>query len=368
MASSNKLTAKKSNLQLLPRPEPMPDMRTYLSEREKALTMSKLRRQNYNRYLQSRRDCAIVDYLPIKLDIENVSRCNYRCIMCQVSDWHKGKRAEDMQFSDFKKLIDDQYGLVEIKLQGMGEPLFQGKTYFKMIQYARAQHIWVRSVTNASMLHLKGYYKKLVDAGVNEIQISVDGANKEVFEEIRRGSVFHMVMNNCKLINSYCQSNDLERTKMWTMVQRVNRHQLPDIVDLAAELGFTSMVFSLDFTAWGQKNWQELIGAINVDDSFTVDEGNALIERGNKNGVKVTFWQISAKYDNDTLCPWPFERAFVSSDMRVVPCCTIANPDVTEMGDAHNFSKVWHSERMVEFRIAHIEGNIPVFCQECYRV
>jgi hypothetical protein len=30
---------------------------------------------------------ALVDYYPIKLDIENVSRCNFRCTMCAVSDW-----------------------------------------------------------------------------------------------------------------------------------------------------------------------------------------------------------------------------------------------------------------------------------------
>ena len=30
-----------------------------------------------------------------------------------------------MRFDDFRRLIDEQYGLVEIKLQGIGEPLMQ---------------------------------------------------------------------------------------------------------------------------------------------------------------------------------------------------------------------------------------------------
>ena len=102
MTVSNKNAEKDNNLLLLPRPEPMPDLHAYMSERSKALAMSKSREANYNLYLKSHRKCATIDYLPIKLDIENVSRCNYRCIMCQVSDWHKGKRAKDMQFSDFK--------------------------------------------------------------------------------------------------------------------------------------------------------------------------------------------------------------------------------------------------------------------------
>jgi len=47
--------------------------------------------------------------------------------------------------------------------------------------------------TNASLLHLRDNYKKLVDTGVNEIQISIDGATKDVFEGIRVGSVFESV-------------------------------------------------------------------------------------------------------------------------------------------------------------------------------
>jgi hypothetical protein len=36
---------------------------------------------------------AVVDYYPIKLDIENVSSGNFRCTKCAVSGWHKGERA-----------------------------------------------------------------------------------------------------------------------------------------------------------------------------------------------------------------------------------------------------------------------------------
>jgi pyrroloquinoline quinone biosynthesis protein E len=74
--------------------------------------------------------------------------------MCQVSDWPKWQRAGDMAFGDYKALLDRQIGLIEIKLQGMGEPLL-GPCYFDMIRYARGKHLWVRSTTNGSLLHLK---------------------------------------------------------------------------------------------------------------------------------------------------------------------------------------------------------------------
>ena len=183
-------TAARRQLRELPAPEPAAGVEAYRRERELALASSPRRRENFEKYTRSSRRSAAVDYLPIKLDIENVSRCNFRCTMCVVSDWPKGKREEDMSLENFQRLIDEQYGLFEIKLQGIGEPTMQGDVFFEMIKYARARQIWVRTTTNASLLHVKDNYRKLVDTGVNEIQISIDGADATTFESIRRGSRF----------------------------------------------------------------------------------------------------------------------------------------------------------------------------------
>ncbi|MCH7553315.1 MAG: radical SAM protein, partial [Chloroflexi bacterium] len=229
----------------LPRPEPSAGIEAYERERALALSTSPRRLANYRLFQRAQRRSAQVDHLPIKLDIENVSRCNFRCTMCQVSEWPEQRRAGDMAFEEFQHLIDEQYGLIEIKLQGMGEPTLGGDDYFRMISYARAQHIGVLTVTNASRLHLRDTYKKLIDAGPNEVQISIDGATKETFEGIRRGSKFEVVIANCRLINDYCREIGVKVTKMWTVVQRDNLHELSGLVDLAHELGFESMVFSL---------------------------------------------------------------------------------------------------------------------------
>src|SRR5258708_7900048 len=161
---------RRERLLRLPPPQPVPDLAAYVAERERALASSPERRANYDRYLASKRRSAKVDYLPIRLDIENVSRCNFRCTMCVVSDWPKGKRAVDLPVEDFKRIIDEQVGLVEIKLQGIGEPTLQRDPYFEMIRYARSKHIWVRTTTNASLLHLNDNARKLIDSGVNEVQ------------------------------------------------------------------------------------------------------------------------------------------------------------------------------------------------------
>jgi MoaA/NifB/PqqE/SkfB family radical SAM enzyme len=372
-AANAAFCANRRLLRDLPVPEPASGGEAYARERELALASDPRRRANYERYLASRRRSAAVDYLPIKLDIENVSRCNYRCTMCVVADWPKGRRADDMPLEAFKRLIDEQYGLVEIKLQGVGEPLLQRDDFFEMIRYARSRHIWVRTTTNASVLHFRDNYKRLIDSDVNELQISIDGATAEVFEKIRVGSLFSRVTENCGKVNAYCRSLGIDRTKMWTVVQKDNVEQLEALVDLAARLGFTNQVFSLELSDWGLDGMHARNAAASVEQALDVARLFALIELGKERGVRVRFWNATEKYrlgSPDTLCPWPFERAYVSSDSRVVPCCYIGNPDVYQidraLGPQHGFTEVWMGQTFAEFREAHLNGRLPKICAGCY--
>ena len=60
----------------LPSPEPVPSLATYLDERERCLARSAACRANFSAYVNDARRSAEVGYMPIKLDIENVSPCN----------------------------------------------------------------------------------------------------------------------------------------------------------------------------------------------------------------------------------------------------------------------------------------------------
>ena len=94
-----------------------------------------------------------------------------------------------------------------------------------------------------------------------------------------------------------------------------------------------------------------------------------LVELGKNEGIEVTFWLSNEKFesiDPSKLCPWPFERALISSDMRIVPCCMIANPEIYELGDANKFLEIWNGKTYQEFRKNHINRNIPDICFDCY--
>ncbi|TAF39497.1 MAG: radical SAM/SPASM domain-containing protein [Oscillatoriales cyanobacterium] len=327
-------------------PRPFRDASLYEATLAAGFKTFPQRQENYLKYQAAQRG-EVLDYLPVMLDIENVSRCNYHCTMCQVSDWEGFKRAEDMSFED---------------------PLL-GKCYFEMIEYARSKHIWVRSTTNASILHFQDNYRRLIDADICELQVSVDGTAKETYEKIRRGGRFEKVVENCRLLNEYCRDTNRKRTRMWTVVQQDNFSELEQFPVLAADLGFERLTLSLDVNDWGQDEWREVNQKVDVHRRFDLSMAERLIAIGKQHNVEVTFWFIDQKYDTTDpkkLCPWPFDRLYISSDMKIVPCCMVANPEVCELGDARNLTQEWNSEQMIAFRRAHLGGNIPKICTACY--
>lgn len=350
----------------LPLPEPSAGLEAYEAERVACLALDERKRVNYQKALSAKMlRRPNVYHLPTKLDVENTSRCNFACSMCAVSTWPKGKRAEDLSLERFKHLIDEQYGLVEIKLNGLGEALLQGDDYFEMIRYARARRIWVRMTTNASLLHLRDNYRKLVDSGVNEIDISVDGADAATFEGIRIQSDWNRVRSNIKMLNSYAFYKERWFTKMWTLVQRANVADLERHVPLAKELGFRHLVFSCSLHGWGD----DALAERNRGEMVALDlyRAEVLVGLGKEIGVRVAFWDVAEKFSPDNLCPWPFERAVVTSDSRTVPCCMIGDPDKFEIGKGKTFLEAWTSEEYRDFRKSHIEGKIPHVCKGCYK-
>lgn len=348
-------------------PRPYADPAAFGPMRERGLARFPERAANWKRKNENPRG-EVLEHLPVSMDYEVTSRCNFRCLMCRVNDFPGGKRAEDMTLDDFTRSLDEQTGLVEVKLQGLGEPLLS-KDIFAMIALAESRDIWTRLTVNGSLLHLNDNYMRLIDANPGEVQLSFDGATAEVFEHVRKGSNFERVTANFKLANDYAARQGVLKTRAWTVVQKANAHELEDIVRMSADLGFVRLTFSAAVANWGVESWSKRLGELQADEPFTLERAEALMELGRGLGVEVTFWDVSDKFSFDspaTLCSWPFERAYMGSDMRVVPCCALGVPEVCDMGDGRDFMNVWNSETYRRLRRQHLTRRIPGFCRQCY--
>jgi len=308
-------------------------------------------------------------FYPYIMDIEPNARCNFRCIMCQVSEWDKMSRgADDMTYDELVAFIEENPYFAEVKLHGMGEPLIN-KDFFRMTKFMSDRHIWVRTTTNGSLLHIKDNYKKLIDAEIGEVQCSVDGATKEIFEKIRRGSNFEQIVKNLTDLNNYANSKDRPYTRMWVLAQKDNRHQMLEFIDLAAKMNFKRVSFAMSLNDWGQEEWNDKNKSLQSQWELSEDEWNQMYKKAKTYGINLTIWRQGESYSTESvekLCPWPFERPFVSTEFKMVPCCMISNPDVLELGDAKNMKEVWNGKEYRTFRKAHLDGDIPHNCRYCY--
>jgi pyrroloquinoline quinone biosynthesis protein E len=196
------------------------------------------------------------------------------------------------------------------------------------------------------------------------------------------------VVQNVTDLNNLSKLMGKEVTKMWTVVQDKNIDQLKELIDLAKQMNFSSMVFSLDISDWGNEGWTDRNEQRSVGRTFDLGYANNLYNYGLDQGIKVAFWNINEKYDildPNKLCEWPFERSYIASDSRIVPCCMVADPDTFEIKGSikeqseggsldkepnWSFVEIWNSKNYKNFRKSHLSGDaskLPKICQGCYK-
>ena len=323
------------------------------------------RKENYLKLKQKPRE-VVLDTLPGVLYLEPMGRCNFQCPMCDLQVI-PSRRSGQMTFEQFKGIVDPLVNSVyEAKMPGVGEATLH-RDIFDMIPYLADHHIWLHMATNGSLLDKKEAYRRLIDAGIGELTLSVDGATADVFETVRPGAVFDRVTKNFKLVNDYCNKNGLLRTRSFTTVQKTMRHQFREIVEYAAANGFRRHSFEFGLFDWGQEAMRETIESLRDHAPLTADEGWELVELGKKLGVEVSFLFLEHSLTLKNVCHFPFERIFVGSTMQIGPCTHIGYRG-KDLGNGADVVGAWNGEIYRKFREDHLSGNIPPECRYCYKM
>lgn len=306
-----------------------------------------------------------LNYLPITMDIEPTTGCNFRCTMCQVSS--PNFISKNLDYEMFKKTIDNNKQLLKIKLQGMGEPLVNNN-FFSMVEYASKYSIVSEITTNGSLLNEKNI-SKLLKSNLSRITVSIDGATSEIFQKIRVKSDFDTVITNCKnLIKAYQKKIIRPEISAWCVIQIDNVSQFEKIYHLCKEIGFDKLTYQFYLSGWGKDEWNN----INKDKRIEIDTLKNKIEeiklKGASQGMEINI------FDENLLsfskqCVWPWESSYISKTGDVVPCCIIGDEKVVSFGNLKNntFKEIWNSENYKNFRNDIKNNQIPDYCKNCYK-
>lgn len=167
---------------------------------------------------------------------ETTAGCNLECIHCRRLDVSTQLVKDDMTTEESYEFIDAlaETGKPILVLSG-GEPLFR-PDIFDIAKYAVSKGLTVALATNGTLVN-EVMAKKIVDAGVSRVSISLDGADPETHDNFRKlkGSFEKAIegFNHLKELGMSMQIN--------CTIARHNAHQLHELYNLCLKLGAEAM-------------------------------------------------------------------------------------------------------------------------------
>ncbi len=169
------------------------------------------------------------------LQVESAIACNLRCVMCPWPEYAKKSENRGLMTQEIWNAIRPHLSQVQsIDFSGGGEALLQ-PNLIKWVGEAHGAGCETGILTNGLLLN-ESKAKKLIDAGIDWICVSMDGATPELYEEIRIGSKFDQVAQNLSAL-SQLRIEKSPKLMINFVLMSINAHHVEEIIHLAHRLG-----------------------------------------------------------------------------------------------------------------------------------
>lgn len=269
---------------------------------------------------------------PAGILAETTLRCPADCAMCPNKKINN--RPRDMSWRLFKKIVDDCRGkqVSEFCPFVHGEPL-SWKYLEKGLEYL-SQTIPDTSLT----IYTNGYLldskmsQLLLRHNTREINFSIDGLTKQVYEQHRRGLIYERVLGNTmSFLSEILNHKPRISTHVAFTLTKQNQHEVE---------AFRSF-------------WESLVDRVDI------------IPCDGRGGEE----RLPAYADGSRLpCFQTNSHTYILSDGSVVPCCKDW-AGYSVMGNVTDTSleSIWNSDMYKAFRDDIYKGNLPdaEVCQRC---
>lgn len=298
--------------------------------------------------------------LPVQaMQIETSSICNFRCASCALSLADYDRPEKHMTAEQFGRVLDQFPTVEKVELQGLGEA-FLNPEVIDIVRAGVARGVKVHTFSNASRID-RGLAFELVEAGLELINFSMDGADEDTFKRLRKGGTLARYRE--------CVQNLMEaRTALgsatpvigvMSVLSKANLHQVPQLVAIAESLG----VDHLQFT--------KLNAAVKPDQEPIVldDDDIAWAESlpAYRGRMQVNFGLRSMTTEERMDCYWPKHMTYVTVEGEVTPCCNHFDSRELSFGNVFESTgeEIWNGEPYKAFRRALWAGNLPKLCRTC---
>ena len=268
-----------------------------------------------------------VSDFPLQIDFELNSTCQMKCGFCVHGDGKVAKQV--LGFERFKKVIDEgaRNNLVSIKLNYINEPLLL-PDLTDYVDYARSQGVLNVYFATNGLLLTEDNSRKLIDAKVSKVMISLDATTPETFKLMRRSNHFERIVENiCRLIEMRGEL-DYPLVRVNFLKTEVNADEAEDFL----------------------KQWSGLADMVGYQEQL------------NRPGV------TDVSNDDDFQCAFPFKLVTVDSNGDILPCCTFSGRNMP-LGnvDDNTISEAWNGRDREALKYLHKVGlgKLNEHCAHC---
>ncbi|MBZ9577962.1 radical SAM protein [Patescibacteria group bacterium] len=177
---------------------------------------------------------------PSFIQINVTGRCNLKCKICTTYKFPSQKKQE-LTVDEIKNIIlqADRMRIKTIVFSG-GEP-FLRNDIFEIIKFVNENTQMKVTVTTNGTLIDRDVASKIIDAKVNNLQISLDGASDKTHDYIRGQGSFKKTLEGIKILN---QLKDTELTIGLSFTVNIfNYTEMLLLLDLGRELSINHILF-----------------------------------------------------------------------------------------------------------------------------
>lgn len=188
---------------------------------------------------------------PICLTWELTYACNLQCVHCLSSSGTRDPR--ELTTDQAKAVLDELARLQVFYINiGGGEPMIR-RDFFELLEHAERRNIGVKFSTNGAFITEENA-RRLAAMNYLDIQISMDGADRETNDKVRGSGSFDTAiraMDNLRNAN-------FGRFKISVVMTRDNVSQLDDFKSIADSYGAQLRITRLRPAGRGADTWNEL--------------------------------------------------------------------------------------------------------------
>jgi radical SAM protein with 4Fe4S-binding SPASM domain len=323
---------------------------------------------------------------PRNIFIEVTNHCNLLCETCPRT-FVTYEQPKTLAWEDFCRIVEQFPEMERAVLHGIGEPLIN-KDLPRMIAYLKARGVAVLFNTNATLLD-EDWARKLINCGLDELRVSIDGADPKTYALIRGAPLFHKVVRNLKRFIEIQRELDADtpRVSLWMTGVKENIAELPDVVRLAATIGVPEvylqrMVYYIDRPDGPgmMQAGHELFGSWDETVDRIVAESEALAQRLGvalrASGATTPQHSLTGDWMPDARRPWtacmrPWTTAYITANGNALPCCispfATRDYDSLKLGNVFErpFDELWNAERYQRWRERLLSDQPHAACAGC---